>query len=112
MQQSDGDQSIYDAATSCSKLFIAYLEASTVSDSRHDIVKELLSRFNLWAAYVGAFAPPKASLDARLAGHDDVRDMFLELLVMVQRNIIQGKIRTLASVSGCVMKLEATLTST
>ncbi|RSM04459.1 hypothetical protein CEP52_006828 [Fusarium oligoseptatum] len=72
MQHSDLDESIY-----------------RITEPRRDIAEELRGRFNLWAAYAGAFAAPKASLDARLVAHSDIKDMVLELLVMVQRNIIQ-----------------------
>ena len=91
MQQSDPDHSIYAVAVACSDLFDLYLKSPRTAETRRDVAAELLGRFNLWAAYVGAFALPKASLDARLADHDDVRDMVLELLAMIQRNITQGK---------------------
>lgn len=91
MQQSDLDQSIYAAAVACVKLFDLYLKSPRIVETSRDVAAELLGRFNLFAAYAGALAPPKASLDARLADHSDVRDMVLELLAMVQRNIIHGK---------------------
>jgi hypothetical protein len=90
MEPGSHDQSIYNAATICSDLFELYLESPGAAEPRHDLAEELRGRFNLWAAYVGAFAAPKASLDARLVAHSDIRDMVLELLVMVQKNIRQG----------------------
>ncbi len=84
-------QDIYRAAITCSGLFQTYLTASVTSEPRRNIADELCGRFNLWAAYTGAFASPKASLDARLADHEDIKDMVLELLVMVERNIRYGK---------------------
>ncbi|RMJ16654.1 hypothetical protein CDV36_003671 [Fusarium kuroshium] len=89
MQQSDLDESIYSAAVTCLDVFDLYLKSPGITEPRRDIAEELRGRFNLWAAYAGAFAAPKASLDARLVAHSDIRDMVLELLVMVQRNIIQ-----------------------
>lgn len=91
MQQSDLDQSIYSAAVTCLDVFDLYLKSPGIIEPRRDIAEELRGRFNLWAAYVGAFASPKASLDARLADHSDIRDMIFELLVMVERNITHGR---------------------
>ena len=45
-------------------------------------IEELRGRFTQWAAYIGGFAAPRASLDARLARHEDMRDMMLELLTI------------------------------
>ncbi|KAH6975803.1 hypothetical protein EDB80DRAFT_740174 [Ilyonectria destructans] len=89
MELGSHDQSIYNAASICSNLFGLYLKSRGAAELRHDLAEELRGRFNLWAAYVGAFAAPKASLDARLVAHSDIRVMVLELLVMVQRNIRQ-----------------------
>jgi hypothetical protein len=44
----------------------------------------------LWAAFVGAFAAPKASLDARLQNHGAVREIVLDLLFMLQQNLQWG----------------------
>lgn len=101
MQQRDKSPTIYSATRVCLALFDAYLKDPQVSKSRRYAAAELLGRFNGWAAYVGAVAPPKACLDARLVDNDDVRDMFLELLAMVQRNINQGTSHILSSVQGC-----------
>jgi hypothetical protein len=92
MSHGEVDQSIYASATACSQLLDQYLASSTLAaePQNHDVATELLGRFELWAAYVGAFAPPKVSLDCRLAGHPDVKEMVLELLAMVQRNLMQG----------------------
>jgi hypothetical protein len=79
-----GDQPIYDAAQLCSKHFEHHLK-TTGED--YLAIEKLYGRFNQWAAYVGAFAVPRASLDARLAPHEDIRDMVLELLYMIEANL-------------------------
>lgn len=54
------------------------------------LAEELRGRFSLWAAYLGVYTAPRASLDARLDGHKKIRDMVLELVEMVQRNLQWG----------------------
>lgn len=80
---------IYDAARLCSTRFEHRLEKT---DGASDclVIEELWGEFNLWAAYVGVFAVPKASLDARLALYGDVKDIVLDLLYMIQDNLIWG----------------------
>lgn len=72
-------------------LFERYVGNTDIPLARRQIAAELHGRFNVWAAYIGALAPLKSCLDARLDGNNDVRDMFLELLAMVQRNINLGE---------------------
>ncbi|KIX02126.1 uncharacterized protein Z518_08065 [Rhinocladiella mackenziei CBS 650.93] len=76
---------IADVAASCSAVFSEYLASSTPMSK--DGVEELQSRFNLWAAYTGAFAPAGTSLDDRLRFHEDVKRMVLKLLHMLHRNV-------------------------
>lgn len=83
-------QPIYDAASLCSKSFAHHLETEGAASNYLEI-EELSARFNQWAAYVGAFAMPRASLDARLAPYEDIRDMVLELLYMIQDNLTWSK---------------------
>ena len=91
-REDDGTQRIYDTAVICSNLFEQCVNSSIVPSpkSKDDFATELRGRFNLWAAYVGAFAAPKASLDARLVAHGDIRDMVVDLLVMIQANMRHG----------------------
>lgn len=88
-------QTIYAAAQHCSSLFKNHLGAPETSEERKDVAKELYGQFNLWVAYVGAFASPKASLDARLADHNDIAIMVHELLAMIERNIKYGRFKTI-----------------
>ncbi|KAE8441484.1 hypothetical protein EG329_004908 [Mollisiaceae sp. DMI_Dod_QoI] len=85
--EQDTNQTIYDAAQNCSKLFERKLKTTVKASADFVFAEELNGRFHIWAAYVGVFATPKASLDARLASYEDIKDMVFELLDMVQRNL-------------------------
>ena len=91
MGEDQDEHAIYEEATKCLDLFELYLKSTGVTSSNHETVEELRGRFNLWAAYVGAFAQAKVSLDARLIEHRDIKDMVLELLLMIQKNLRYGK---------------------
>jgi hypothetical protein len=86
----ESSQPIYGAAQRCSKHFQHHLETADGTGEDCLAIEELRGRFNQWAAYVGAFAVPRASLDARLSSHEDIRDMVLELLYMIQSNLKWG----------------------
>ncbi|RYO96852.1 hypothetical protein DL765_011425 [Monosporascus sp. GIB2] len=88
----ESSQPIYDAAQLCSKHFEHHLQTTDGAGDDYLEIEELWGRFNQWAAYVGAFAVPRASLDARLAPHGEIRDMVLELLYMIQDNLIWGNV--------------------
>lgn len=79
-------EAIYAAAKNCLTQFQHNLNAQHGDRA----TEELRGRFNLWAAYIGAFAAPRASLDARLANHPEIRDMVVELLHMIQENLEWG----------------------
>jgi hypothetical protein len=83
--------SIYDAARSCSELFAFHAIKDGICETQTLRVEELHGLFDQWAAYAGAFAMPKASLDARLQDHQDIKSMVLELLSVVQLNLRWGK---------------------
>jgi hypothetical protein len=106
-QQEEGmrasKQPIYDAALLCSKYFEQHLKKtdSAGHNSRHVAIEELWRRFSQWAAYIGAFAVPKASLDARLVHHSQVRDMVLELLYMIQDNLTWGILTRNIGLNSC-----------
>lgn len=90
-QPDQPEQPIYDAASLCAKSFAHHLDTDNGTASNYLEIEELSARFNQWAAYVGAFAMPRASLDARLAPYEDIRDMVLELLYMIQDNLTWSK---------------------
>lgn len=86
----ESSEPIYDAARLCSKYFEHSLETVSLAEDTHLEIEELWVKFNQWAAYAGAFATPKSSLDTRLEPYDDIRDMVLELLYMIQANLAIG----------------------
>ncbi|KAH7133080.1 hypothetical protein B0J13DRAFT_450677, partial [Dactylonectria estremocensis] len=89
MSQNAGP-TIYDTACKCSELFESIVGLMQSRGSDAILATELLGRFRLWASYLGVFAMPKASLDARLEDHKKIRDMVLELLEMLERNLQWG----------------------
>jgi len=88
----ESSQPIFDAACLCSKHFEQHLEITdgALAGDSYLAIEELWGRFNQWASYIGAFAVPRASLDARLVPHREIRDMVLELLYTIQDNLIWG----------------------
>ncbi|KAI5460636.1 hypothetical protein BGZ63DRAFT_425133 [Mariannaea sp. PMI_226] len=93
--QSRSTEPIYEAAVGCLAIFDEYLQQCKVPEQPDkqgteqlcSEVEELRSRFKQWAAYIGAFASARASLDARLALQGTTRDMVLELLVLIRLNM-------------------------
>ncbi|RSL71943.1 hypothetical protein CEP54_001049 [Fusarium duplospermum] len=59
----------------------------SLSEQSLALVGELRGEFKTWAAYIGTFAVPRASLDARLVSHSDIKDMVLDLLVVLEQNL-------------------------
>ncbi|KAH7009796.1 hypothetical protein EDB80DRAFT_713888 [Ilyonectria destructans] len=78
---------IYCDSLRCSQLFDEYLGKTDLSKKLYPIAEELRSQFIRWAGYAGAFAVPKASLDAQLSPHEDIKNMFLESLNMLELNL-------------------------
>jgi hypothetical protein len=60
--------------------------ASSTTESVRDI-RGVRNSFAFWIDYTGALAPIGAALDDRLDGHDEIKDMVVELLEMVERNL-------------------------
>ncbi|RMJ18660.1 hypothetical protein CDV36_001592 [Fusarium kuroshium] len=78
---------IYHASRACLALFDEYMTDMSLSEQSLALVGELRGEFKTWAAYIGAFAVPRASLDARLVSHSDIRDMVLDLLMVLEQNL-------------------------
>jgi hypothetical protein len=92
MAATDHDEdTIYASAGLCSNLLDHILERAKNESESLLLIEELRGRFNLWARYVGVFAAQRASLDARLDPHPDIKDMVIELLDMVRRNLQWGR---------------------
>lgn len=81
---------IYDGAMLCSDLFDQILESTGNESQLFSLAEELRGRFSLWAAYLGVYAAKKASLDARLDGHKNIKSMVLELVERVEKNLRWG----------------------
>jgi hypothetical protein len=80
--------SIFELSSACSKLFDKYLQHPDAASK--STVEDFQCRFNLWTAYIGAFASPGASLDDRLRFHEEIKAMVMKLLIMLRRNLQSG----------------------
>ncbi|KAK6507675.1 hypothetical protein TWF481_006098 [Arthrobotrys musiformis] len=80
--------SIHDLALECEDLFedLQSLLSGT-SDKDRRVVQGLQHRFERWANYLGVFAPPQASLDNRLKPAPGIRDLIVQLLLTLKRNL-------------------------
>ncbi|KAH0490212.1 hypothetical protein TgHK011_001692 [Trichoderma gracile] len=99
------DNGIYSVVIECSSLFetISLQDGDDANDEPrsmatthirhgHDSasrakVKQLGRSFDLWINYTGALASIDRSLDSRLKDHADIKEMVLDLLEMLQRNL-------------------------
>lgn len=81
---------IYHASRKCLALFDEYISDGVLSGESLTLIGELRGQFKTWAAYIGAFAVPRESLDVRLYPHVDTRNMVLDLLTMLERNLKWG----------------------
>lgn len=86
----DGPEPIYSASRRCLALFDKHFSQASAWDEPNTEVEELRSQFIRWAAYAGAFALPKACLDARLSMHTDIKNMILDLLDILELNLDWG----------------------
>ncbi|KAL7819527.1 hypothetical protein V8C44DRAFT_318370 [Trichoderma aethiopicum] len=87
MVSSVNEGTLHQAVNNCSDLFGQYLGNLGPGSARHGFAEDLWGRFNLWVAYTGALAAPRASLDARIVGQANIKAMILELLSMIQANL-------------------------
>lgn len=87
------DSTIFEAASRCWNHFSELLDLHNNDTVKLQLFEELRGRFSIWGSYIGVFAPPLSSLDARLDPHPDLKNMVLELLDMVTRNILWGDCR-------------------
>ncbi|KAF3291491.1 hypothetical protein TWF970_000704 [Orbilia oligospora] len=87
----EADQQIYDLAQDCERLFGELLSAlSVTSDKQYRVVLEHQQRFESWASFLGVFAAYQTSLDSRLKTTPDIRDLVVQLLEVLKRNVLYG----------------------
>ena len=79
-----------DADSSPEQALVVF-DSATSDESPRDI-RGLRNSFAFWIDYTGALAPVGASLDDRLQGHDEIKEMVVELLEMVERNLRHCKL--------------------
>ncbi|UKZ52305.1 hypothetical protein TrVGV298_006080 [Trichoderma virens] len=101
---SDGNE-IYDIVIECSNLFETIIlfengdhsgnqpaDASHLQPGKNDTTRrtrigQLGRSFDLWINYTGALASIDRSLDNRLRDHSDIKEMVMDLLEMLHRNL-------------------------
>ena len=87
-----GEDAIYKAAVQCLELFELCLKAiDDPNNPSYEYIEDIRGGFNIWGAYIGAFAPAKLSLDARLMHHQDIKNMVMDMLHMIRENLSYGK---------------------
>jgi hypothetical protein len=94
---------IYDTVIECTRLFDSLAEGviidheSVIEDKDNGLrrrIEETRRSFNLWIDYTGALAADVSrSLDVRLHEHMDIKEMVIELLEMLARNLQYRKFR-------------------
>jgi hypothetical protein len=57
-----------------------------------EFLQDQLVRFDIWSANIGALSSGRASLDYRLMYHETTRDMCMQLLDMLHRNLLSCKL--------------------
>ena len=81
-------------ARDCRELFMKW-EKRLEEESRFtelDFVADYYDRFEAWAAFLGVFSGPLASLDHRLRRHPSIQDMVMRLLDILRHNLFDGEV--------------------
>ncbi|KAJ2981442.1 hypothetical protein NUW58_g6688 [Xylaria curta] len=91
------EMAIYDLTNKCYDAFERLVDAELIRGLHNDDnsgatphdLPGLKNSFAFWVDHTGALAPIGASLDDRLADYVDIKEMVIQLLEMVKRNIDQ-----------------------
>jgi hypothetical protein len=81
---------IFDLANICEDLFSRYADPNLAlpePKARADLQQQ---RFEVWASYLGVFARYDVSLDRRLEYSEEIRDLVMQLLSLMRRNLDFG----------------------
>lgn len=85
---------IFDLANICEDLFSRYADPNLPlpePKARADLQQQ---RFEVWASYLGIFAPYDVSLDRRLEYSEEIRSLVIQLLSLMRRNLDFGMFLT------------------
>lgn len=97
---SNSDSTVRQRASDCRQTFdnvidsllaLSWATASASSRKSMEVAESLqdqLTRFDIWSANIGVFSADRSSLDYRVMYHQDIRDMLLQLLGMLHRNLL------------------------
>lgn len=83
---------IFHLANDCENLFLKYTNQGLPFSEPRERANLQKQRFQVWASYLGVFAAPNASLDKRLQYCADIRILFVQLLLLVRRNLEFGMV--------------------
>jgi hypothetical protein len=92
---SEQDESIYQLAYECEKLFKQRIaeqelqESSQYNIGTSPLLIELRHRFITWAAHLGVFAKKSLCLDRRLSNLPDLQDLVVRFLDTLRRMLAQ-----------------------
>lgn len=79
---------IHSATCACRKLFEEYLSASRAYYQRVSVCQR---QFLVWTEFSGVFKHISISLDASLRGMPEMKELFFDLLEMLQTGLETGK---------------------
>lgn len=81
-------QTFVDSTNACLEAFHQLLSSRALKTG-DEIIQTQLARFNYWAANIGVFASPRASLDTRLSHKNSTnyRRLLLQLLDVLEKNL-------------------------
>ncbi|TVY15688.1 hypothetical protein LARI1_G007666 [Lachnellula arida] len=97
---SSPDPTVKQRASDCRQTFsnvidslqaLSWATASSSSRKSMEVAESLqdqLTRFDIWSANIGVFSADRSSLDYRVMYYQDIRDMLLQLLGMLHRNLL------------------------
>jgi hypothetical protein len=83
--------SVYELTACCSQSFEELLQLlSKAKADVFDAAETQVGRLNIWTSNVGALANKNASLDYRLRNSHDIKEMIIQLLQLMDRNLRRG----------------------
>lgn len=89
------DDAIRKLAIKCEELFDPIDAHSSVLNSKSAyLLTDYEQRFAAWAVHMGVFARPSQSLDRRLYGRPDLRDLVIRLLDILQQILARCELVT------------------
>lgn len=86
----EDEHRIYLSAQHCEELFQRVLDALAKDDAQrkhYRLLRDFHQRYGLWVRSIGVFADQNVSLDRRLESFPTLRNLVLQLLKLVEKNL-------------------------